>query len=673
VRIATHPATTSGAVSEDSFSARFSRRLAFVARPGWSGVSMRTTPRRVAAVGATRVTVAGWFFPLNVASSTRASRSRRHFLTPMTKRRSNPQGSRKRGYTDAQLQECVNMVIDKNMAQCAARDAMRAKGAVISKSTLHGYLKPRKTHGMVKPVLVVGAAKTGPPTILTPSQEQWLYNAVVEGAEKGFPFSKWRVKEAAHVLSEHDVILKKATNAFGPDGPSEKWWRCFKKRWKLSRLKTSDREPKRTTALNLNVVTDAFDKFGHELETGYGGKRYPLDRVYNMDEFGVQSRLGTQEAGIYITGWQDPRQRTGQGDRQSYTGIACNSAAGKQVPLTFIFKGLYRGTESQKEIAKIVQDKVGGSVFFKEDTHMINTEYFHGWLEWFQRQSGATPQKPVLLVLDGHTSRGNVTVWKHAMSLGITLFILPGAVTSHLQPQDVGVIGPFKRQLHKDYRTRCETLAGDALDHVAHVGMLLQAWEASVGSFTNTGLQGDGISKVVVDAWDKSGLVCQGTGKPDPMRLASAIKKAEPFRNEKVELTDKCRDLWRAAAAAPLPLCTPENDLRAPVEIPELPPDAPAIHDVLRRVAADVLAVGPRRANAELARLDEEDKKSKRKRSKGTAEEVERRNQNTFAKACNYTVRHRGIRGLVRWFHHAFSRGVHRACRTPIPSRKTFP
>jgi hypothetical protein len=49
-----------------------------------------------------------------------------------------------------------------------------------------------------------------------------------------------------------------------------------------------DVDRKCTSALNLTVMNETFDKWERTLKTGNNGKPFPPQRVYNMDEFGVQ-------------------------------------------------------------------------------------------------------------------------------------------------------------------------------------------------------------------------------------------------------------------------------------------------------------------------------------------------------------------------------------------------
>ena len=112
----------------------------------------------------------------------------------------------------------------------------------------------------------------------------------------------------------------------------------------------------------------------------------------------------------------------------------------------------------------------------------------------------------------------------------------------------------------------------------------------------------------MVKAWDKSGLVCEGTGKPDATRLASAILKAEPCRNKEVELSNKCRELLDAAVAAPLPIGNQAHDLRdrSQGHLPKFPDDAPPVWGTIKDVADDIQKVASLRAKAVAAKLEKE-------------------------------------------------------------------
>jgi len=148
--------------------------------------------------------------------------------------------------------------------------------------------------------------------------------------------------------------------------------------WKLSERNTLYKEPKRTSAVNANVVTDTFRKWEKAGSTGYKGRAFPLTRQFNKDELGKQSRVGKQRKGVFPRGWTDACSRMGAGDRYSFSGISCSNAAGEDLELTWIFKGQWRNTEKQRAIVRACTG--WSSASFQPNTHMTTQEHFMGWI-----------------------------------------------------------------------------------------------------------------------------------------------------------------------------------------------------------------------------------------------------------------------------------------------------
>ena len=514
-------------------------------------------------------------------------------------------------YLPEHLAECVKLVTEHDYTAAAARNTiLNRHGVQIPKGTLAGYLKGKRSPNGTVTKSILGA-KLGRPTLLTPSQEQELYNTIVRAMSLGCPVTPLMVRRQAWTLLTVDNVISHETGGdingwFGPDGPSRKWYNSFAKRWKLVGRITSDREPKRTSALNASVVNQTFDEYTKARSTGYNGRAFPLSRIYNMDEFGVQSRAEKQSVGVFIRGWREPCQRTGAGDRQSYTGIACNNAAGDSLPLSFIMKGHWRDGPNQQQMHRVVGER-GGVIAWKSDTHLMNGEYFVAWLEWFAKKTGCTKADPVMLVLDGHGSRIRCDTWEMALAMGVKLFILPGAVTSHLQPQDVGVLGPFKRELNTTYRNFCVDMPKVPLVAAHHMRQLLEAWDKVV------------TPKVIINAWDKCGLATKDStpvGMPNRDRLLSAIMHAEPYRDTTLKTKTEDAEMIARAFERALP-CLPKNDLRGRYQVTDTPitDDMPQVLKHLLLVRADVLKPPPEKASVRNA-MDEVEAAKKKKKAK---------------------------------------------------------
>ena len=354
-------------------------------------------------------------------------------------------------YTLSSLHECARLVNEEGKTGAEARaHILGLNGEVIPKGTLAGYTNGKKQADGTR-TIYTAESKHGAPTYLDSDDEQRLYNLVVECAELGCPISDDDIASSAWHLDLTRAALEKNEPRFGENGPSPEWTLRYTNTWKLSERITMDKEPKRTNALTANVIADTFRKWESARSTGYKGEAFPLKRQYNMDEFGKQSRVGKQRKGVFPRGWKDACSRMGAGDRNSFTGISCNNAAGEELELTWIFKGEWRATDRQRAIVKACHG--WSRVSFQPDSHMMTMTHFMGWIDWFAAHPDvqASPDNPALLALDGHASRMSLFVWKYALSKGVHMFVFPGGITSHIQPQDVGILGPFTSELGKAY------------------------------------------------------------------------------------------------------------------------------------------------------------------------------------------------------------------------------
>ena len=143
--------------------------------------------------------------------------------------------------------------------------------------------------------------------------------------------------------------------------------------------------------------------------------------IFNMDETGVTI---VHKRGKVVT----------EIGRQNVWSITsgphkCVFASGFVLPLFLIYPRK-RITEHPKEGA------IAGTVFHDSDSGWLNTELFLTWLQYFNES--IPPSRPVLLILDGHSS--HVSIEAIARSSSIHMLCIPADTTHILQPLDVGSI-----------------------------------------------------------------------------------------------------------------------------------------------------------------------------------------------------------------------------------------
>jgi hypothetical protein len=71
------------------------------------------------------------------------------------------------------------------------------------------------------------------------------------------------------------------------------------------------------------------------------------------------------------------------------------------------------------------------------------------------------PDEPVLLLLDGHISRRNITALMIFYLSNVDIFIIPGHTTHVLQSFDVGIAAPLKAEFKQQLQQEINSLAAE--------------------------------------------------------------------------------------------------------------------------------------------------------------------------------------------------------------------
>jgi hypothetical protein len=164
--------------------------------------------------------------------------------------------------------------------------------------------------------------------------------------------------------------------------------------------------------------------------------------TYNMDEHG--NLIGTMESTRIIVDSTCRTKHQAQPGRQEWVSIIeCICADGTILPPLVIFKG-------QHVLHGWVPVELRDKWYFSANTKGW-TSNIHG-LEWLRRVfDPATRAKAEgrrrLLICDGHESHISGSFIAYCVQNEITLLILPPHTSHILQPLDVAVFGPLKKQI----------------------------------------------------------------------------------------------------------------------------------------------------------------------------------------------------------------------------------
>ena len=136
----------------------------------------------------------------------------------------------------------------------------------------------------------------------------------------------------------------------------------------------------------------------------------------------VVTKLGTKKVRVM-----------GCGNKHQIT--ACASATGHVIPPMVIFEGKNLKREW-------LQNEVTSTVYAMSVKGWINAPLFNEWFDHFLRH--APPGKPLLLLLDGHSTHYKLDTISKAMEQEVIILTLPPHSSQDTQPLDTGVFGPLK-------------------------------------------------------------------------------------------------------------------------------------------------------------------------------------------------------------------------------------
>ena len=152
--------------------------------------------------------------------------------------------------------------------------------------------------------------------------------------------------------------------------------------------------------------------------------------------------------------------------------LACISADGTALPPLIIHKS----KEVKEDYFQKIPEKHLVSV---SDKGFITKELFKEWLEkHFVKDCGSA--RPVLLILDNHSTHVDVKVVTRAKELGVIMMALPPH-TSHLfQPLDVGIFSPLKKYYDSGYAALTKKQEQIALEEKDFTTLLSNAFMQSM-------------------------------------------------------------------------------------------------------------------------------------------------------------------------------------------------
>ena len=149
----------------------------------------------------------------------------------------------------------------------------------------------------------------------------------------------------------------------------------------------------RASAFNKEQIQKYFSLLSDILEK----HNFEANDIWNVDESGF-STVPSKNAKIFATRGRKQVGVLTSAERGRHFTVVCSmNAVGNYIPPAIIFPRINMKNE-------LMDQAPTGAVGFAQENGWMNTEVFVKWLKHFVKYVKPSPEKPVLLLLDGHSS-----------------------------------------------------------------------------------------------------------------------------------------------------------------------------------------------------------------------------------------------------------------------------
>ena len=193
-------------------------------------------------------------------------------------------------------------------------------------------------------------------------------------------------------------------------------------------------------------------------------------RIFNMDESGLP--LAPKPPKLLCKKGSRAFNSVNSGDKSQIIVVGCVSAGGYCLPPMIIYD---RKTLHED----IVKGEIGGTLYGLSSKGWIDEELFEMWFKYhFLRY--APPERPVLLLMDGHSSHYCPQSILLAAKERVIIFTLPPNTTHVSHPLDKGCFGPLKTVWRRICHEYCVNNPGRVEMRYTFSELFAQAWMESM-------------------------------------------------------------------------------------------------------------------------------------------------------------------------------------------------
>ena len=336
-----------------------------------------------------------------------------------------------------------------------ALDAVSLQGLTVRRAA-EQYGVPKSTlHDRVSGRVMAGAC-SGPPKYLTEEEEDELEQFLAGCASIGYGKSRQQVIQLVQ-----EVVTCKGMHVTVTHG----WWESFRRRHPDLTLRIpAALSNARALASNPNTLSRYFDLLKQTLVDN--GLLDKPAQIFNIDETGMPLDPSPPQV-IAVRGQKNP-SAIGSGDKSQITVLSCCSAAGYVLPPFVIF-------DRKSLKPELTIGEVPGTVYGLSKKGWIDAELFE---LWFTRHflPHAPPLRPLLFLLDGHSSHYQPDVIQRAAEEQVIMFCLPPHTTHLTQPLDKGCFAPLKMHWREECWSYITRNPGQVVTRYQFSELFSRAW-----------------------------------------------------------------------------------------------------------------------------------------------------------------------------------------------------
>jgi len=363
----------------------------------------------------------------------------------------------------------INELPSKRAKRSQWTEIQMKKALDAVKSGKSGVNQAARDHGVPPTTLkdrlsgrVKENTKPGASRYLNDMEEKELSTFVKGCASIGYGKTRSEVMRIAETHAKEKGLLRK-------EKISQGWWRNFVSRQGDISLRKGDNTAHvRMDAMNSETINHYFDLLESTLKDN--GLLHSPSQIYNVDESGMP--LDPKAPNIVAeTGTKKVRYRC-TGRKRQITIVACGNAVGQIIPPTIIYEG-------KKMNHSWTNGEVPGTMYGCSDKGWITTDLFKSWLS-DQFLINAVSARPLLLILDGHSTHNQPEVIRYAKENDVIILCLPPHTTHETQPLDCAVFSPLKTQWRKVSHDFLQSHPGQVITKFNFNGLFAKAWVAAI-------------------------------------------------------------------------------------------------------------------------------------------------------------------------------------------------